>query len=298
MKQTLSRLAYFIFAAFGLIATCMPVSALILYGLDNNSNTSDPGTGAPWDHVAKISDSTGGSIEGSGVYLGNGYMLTANHVSLRSHITFDDNTFYEIDNTFTAQQVAPDVDMKVFKLLDNPGLQGVNLNNSSNEVGNQAMIVGWGVGGSGTGSTISWGNGTEAKRWGTNTVLSSDSDAFGFDSLVTVLGDDEGNNEAAVTSRDSGGALFQEIDSIWYLSGIATNVEFQAGENTSTFGADTTSDFNPLNPRGDKNYFVRISTYESDILMAIPEPASFAITLGVCTILFLIVRRRRRCRTS
>jgi hypothetical protein len=112
-----------------LALSAAPAPALVLWGLDNTANLTDPGTGAPWNAVAKVTNSDGSLIEGSAVYLGNGFMLTANHVTMNltySFVTFDQVETFAIDPTFNdgvrayGKQVAPGVDMAVFKLTSIP----------------------------------------------------------------------------------------------------------------------------------------------------------------------------------
>lgn len=90
-------------ALFVLTFCTMPAQAIILLGLGNSDNLTDPGSGAPFASVARLSNGLG-TIGGSGIYLGNGYILTANHVGPFSSVTFDGVTTYTHDG-MTPQQV-------------------------------------------------------------------------------------------------------------------------------------------------------------------------------------------------
>ena len=169
-----------------------PAQAVILLGQDNNANQTDPGTGVPWDAVGKVTNSDGSGIQGSAIYLGEGFLLTANHVAMNltySFITFDEANYFSIDPNFNdgtrtyGKQVATGVDMAVIKLISTPTTPPVaasllTTNTESFGATDSATLVGWGVGRDpsspvGSGS-ITWGGvETSAKRWGVNAPRAS-----------------------------------------------------------------------------------------------------------------------------
>lgn len=310
--------AAIVFLSVGLLGA--PASGMVFWNLDNSANQSDPGTGVPWGSVAAVSNSSGTLRSGSAIYLGGGYMLTANHVTMNttySRVTFNGADFYEIDPAFKAgsrwagKQVLSGsdsvvLDMAVFKLKIAPlDIAPVSLLPVGVEQVAPATMVGWGVGraeSSALGNaTVSWGNeSTSARRWGLNVPRSVGDVAYGgysFTSIITIAGgngtgfdpDGLGNAEAAVTLLDSGSGLFQELAGDWYLIGLANTVERQAGGNTSTFGNDSTS----LAGRGDANFFTRISEYHSQILAMVPEPSTGGLA-GIGLLGMWIWRRRSR----
>jgi len=273
-----------------------PASAIILYGNDNGANISDPATGVPWANVARVTNSSGSLGNASAIYLGNGYMITADHVD-GTHVTFDGITLFEV-KPGSQQQVAPGVDLKVFELTTRPDLPPVMLYEEA--LGNKdlnaaSVLVGWGVGRDPSTAinttSVLWGdNSTQAKRWGTNTTLNTSqtltyphgSSSYSYETLRTRLLTSGGANEAAMARNDSGGALFQFIDGNWYLSGVATVVS-QAGE--SRFGNTIT---------GDLNYFARIGTYSDSIQAIIPEPGHLGAGVALLMLGSAILIRRRR----
>jgi hypothetical protein len=283
--------------------------ALILFNLDNTANQTDPGTGVPWDAVGKVTNSVGTAISGTAIYLGNGYVLTANHVTLSSsfnHITFDGVTNFAIDMTYfsgsSSQQVAPNVDLKVMKLTTNPSITPVNLLTTAVENTAASTVIGWGVGRNATplaSGSVGWGtDATSAKRWGLNAV--EDGVLIGYQSgsyqgLRTVAGGNDGagttydpdglgDSEAALTLYDSGSGLFQNLSGTWYLVGVGTGVETL---NISTFGDNDVGGAG----FGDDAYYVRISSYDTQILSAIPEPGTpFLMGMGLLVAAWL--RRR------
>lgn len=301
------------------ISTCLLVAstsahAVILYGADNDTNLTDPGSGLPFDIVARVASGAGVEDGGSGVHLGGGFMLTAAHINNAelNSVTFDDSTFFTRDTSYTPQQIG-NTDLKVFKLTSSPTVGAAQLYTGAAETSNGASLVGWGRGreeGSALNSNtvpIAGGGTSLVKRWGTNdptrTVnnfsYTRGSDTFTFDAVETVLGNPLGGGtgdfEAAATPRDSGAGLFQLIDGTWYLTGIASLILSQDqgnvtyGNDTQWFGDDASS-LSRVPGTGDPNYYVQISSYESDIAAIIPEPSSAILILTSSLLLF---RRRR-----
>jgi hypothetical protein len=253
-------------------------SAVILYNGDNTTNQTAPASGAPFYAVARVCNSDGSGTTGSAVYISGKYMLTANHVGNRSHVTFDGSTFYARDTAFTPQQIAgTNVDMKLIKLIENPGLNAVSLNtNTSIDIFAEATLIGWGVGrdtnvadtGTGLTNIWAWGNtSTLAKRWGTNNLISTFNAPYGggtYSALVTALDRNGGSDEAGATIYDSGSGIFILDGSTWKLAGVTTSVSNVSGSSTSTFGN-----------AGDYNYFVRMAQYASQVTAAIPDPQTY-----------------------
>ena len=308
-QMTFLRVPSFIALMLGFI---LPANGMVFWNADNSANQTDPGTGVPWGSVAKVVDSGLTLLSGSAVYLGNGYMLTANHVTMDatfSYVSFDGVTTFQIDSSFNdgvrpaGKQVASNVDMAVFKLTTIPsGPSAVQLLSTPDELIASATQVGWGVGrdpGTSLSSlSVPWGNAsTSAHRWGVNEPKAVTNISFGsgsYEALVTIAGASPsptfsptglGDSESAATLYDSGSGLFQVIASQWQLIGLTTGVDV-AG--TSLFGNDKT-----VSPHGDGNYFVRISTYESQIVALIPEPTTPAILAFSAALLFFSVRFRR-----
>lgn len=289
-----------------ILTLCAPffppnVSGLINYGKDNAGNVNDPGTGVPWANVARVTNATGTLVDASAVYLRDGYMITANHVGNRSHVTFDGTSLWEVDPD-SYQQVAPGVDLKTFRLKGTPDLPPVMLYEDSlanQDLSTSSVLIGWGVGRDPSvaidTAVVAWGtNATQAQRWGTNKTLPqsqivtyTSGTAYSYDALRTRLLTSGGADEAAMTLYDSGGALFQFIDNTWYLSGIATVVSSENSQ--SIFGNNST---------GDLNHFARISTYSDAIQATIPEPGHIGAGLAFGALATASFLRRRRARNQ
>lgn len=275
----------------------LPCHAIILFGLDNSGNLTDPGGGLPFDSVGLLSDASQANPSGSAVHLGNGYMLTANHVTMMPLVTFDGTTFYTRDLSYTPQQVAANVDMQIFKLTTIPTVGSATLYNGTAEQTTSATLVGWGVGRdpsvvTGTAS-VAWGSSaTVAKRWGFNAPENLENIAYqagSYEAIRTTVGSPTGTpagfgtDEAAATLYDSGSALFQNIGGTWYLIGLTTAVEVFG---TSLFGNDA-----PGNANSHDNFFVRVGNHDTTIAALIPEPSTSLLLLGFIPL--SILHRRR-----
>lgn len=267
--------------------------AVIFYSSGNDHNTSSPGGGLPWDNVVEIRSNSG--IAGSGVYLGNRYVLTAAHVGPTEVVRIN-------ATDFTLESAAPiqigTADMKLLRLQSDPGLGNVLLNtNAANDSG-EAFLVGYGVGRSMSSPTetnlVMWGdNSTARKRWGYNEVdfavsalaYTNNSITYTSPALVTQFNSDGNLNEAAMTLYDSGSALFRLVDSNWLLVGLGVAV----ATYDESFASPTAISDEESN---DNNYFVRISSYAEaqDILggVVVPEPGTghlLILALGIYSML-------------
>ena len=211
--------------------------ALIIYGIgptdvNNALNTTVPANGAPWYNVVRF-----GPNNASGVYLGNGCVLTANHVNLVGSVDIN-GVSYTIDPSFTALQVteAPDVvDLKLVKILGVPPLpvvQNLPLNFSSTaDLNLNCTIIGWGVGKGTIIANKGWnwgGDATRAQRWGTNktglAAVSAAYSGYSYEALETSFKRSLGSDTSQITLGDSGGGLFQQFAGVWKLSGITTSL--------------------------------------------------------------------------
>ena len=239
MPLTAKRFAFFLAVA---LHSAPSARALVIYGtgptdVNNALNTTAPANGAPWANVVQF-----GANNASGVYLGNGCVLTANHVTMEASVLIN-GISYARDTAFTPLQIteAPDVvDLKLIKILGTPPLpvvQSLPLNFSTADLNLNCTLIGWGVG---KGTVIpnkgwNWGDDTtRAERWGTNKTLSTTVTAaysgYSYEALETSFRRSLGPDTAQISFGDSGGGLFQQIGGVWKLSGITTTtLQWQAG---------------------------------------------------------------------
>lgn len=269
--------------------------ALIVYdsagSTDNNLNnittgSAAPGNGAPWQYVAEVTNADV-STDASAVYLGNDFLITANHVNLSTSVLLN-GASYSIDNTYTPLQLGL-ADLKLFKIIGDPGLAQLQLTGVlDNDLGMSTTMVGWGVG---KGSVIAgegwtWGDdSTRAQRWGSNVTLSTLALSDGVLYLQTAFDPTLGANVASASLGDSGSALFQEFSGTWKLAGVYVGVDtpgasYYAGSPNNLSGMDY-------------SYAIEMKPYSDTIIAAIPEPGSVALMgIGAAALVWLARRRR------
>jgi hypothetical protein len=287
------RRFHWLLGAVFLFAQVDFANAIVFFSQGNDANLDNPGVGLPWDNVVQMRNESGPI--GTGVYLGNRYVLTAGHVGPLTSVKvgFVD---YLLDSSPAV--AVGQADMKLVRLASDPGLSGVRLNtNPSGDAGN-SYLVGYGVGRASSSllgsSPVAWGDSTTAiKRWGTNLVDGAIAGVqvggYTSDLLRTQFNSNAGINEAALTIYDSGSALFRQIGSEWYLVGLGAYVQNSGYSLAST-------QFNSKD--SDDSYFIRISSYSNAVnqigAVAVPEPSSSHYFVGGLLFLgFLALRKFR-----
>jgi hypothetical protein len=284
----MSRRATFWLWALMLLAGVARSQALIVFGSDESDNLLAPLDGAPWKYVARLDQNNA-----SGVYLGNGFLLTANHVNVPATALINGGT-YLIDTAYAPLQI-DGADIKLLRILGDPQLAALSLiQPGATGLNKASTIIGWGVGKGFTVINQGWNwsdDSSRAQRWGTNTTLPDYFVSNNQSYLLTTFDRLQGSEEAAVTLGDSGSALFQKFGSKWELAAITSSVET---------GGQSLYDHDPLRllDQPDHNFFIPIALHRDSILAAtttppvIPEPSSTLFlllgTLGLWT-----VRRHR-----
>ena len=264
---------------------------------------SDPG----FAYVGKVNGSTG-------LYLGNGWVLTANHVGAGNFNLGGINYNYDGVNS---HQIGG-VDLRLFKLSTAPAFAPLTLSSVTPSVNDEVVMIGAGRTPTSSSPTTwfvdtdpaTWvwdttffpeadatGSGFKASspkvvRWGTNVV---DSIAVGvtysgyspMDMIVTDFDETGGTDfEAQAVTNDSGSGLFVDNGSGWELAGTIVTVDNfnnqPGGASSAIFGNST--DAIDLSQHA--------AEMESYYLMPVPEPAAFAFILGWGA-LWLCLKRRR-----
>ena len=272
--------------------------AIVFFSQGNDANLSSPaGLNLPWDNVVQMQSPTGPI--GTGVYLGNRYVLTAGHVGPLTSVKVG---FLDYQLDASAPVSIGTADMKLVRLARDPGLGTVRLNTSSVSDGGSAYLVGYGVGRApssslGT-SPVTWGDSSTAtKRWGTNFVDGAISGVqvagYTSDLLRTQFNSNSGVNEAALTIYDSGSALFRQIGGEWFLVGLGAYVQ-NSGYSLAS------ADFNSRD--SDDSYFIRMSSYSQGpyqiAAVGVPEPSSHKLLLlGLAAAAIVFLRRSRSMRS-
>src|SRR2546426_10430498 len=101
----------------------LAAKAYAVVDANSTTNTSNPNDGSPWANV--------GSVNGaSGIYIGNGWVLTASHVGAGT-ITFDIGTFAADGQTIRLTDNDSSTDLLLFHLTLTPNLSALTLSAST-----------------------------------------------------------------------------------------------------------------------------------------------------------------------
>ncbi len=247
---------------------------------------ANPPTGTtPPTVVDSGGDNIGGNVGtfngDSCIYVGNGWVLTADHVGAGNPVFpgVNGGQAFTYDGTSGRQLTTPDgtgsADLYLFHLTTNPSLPNISISNTSGSAlaANMTSVIMYGHGqtaSSGfsyydtsqnpyaaTASTTAEGgyaaNGPQTFRWGTNFVAGAQADVddgFGkTNSLVTVFNPNFGAY-AQASFGDSGGAVFGKMaDGSYTLVGmmyaigndLPDNVMNQPSNSTAVFSLNTLS---------------------------------------------------------
>ena len=251
------------------LATAFEARSVLISTGDGTGNTTAPSADPGFDNVGAIGGLTG-------VYVGNGWVLTANHVG-ENPITLLGVTYDPVPGSGIRFQNSDlsYVDLKAFKLLGpDPPLSDLAITDAAPTQGTLITIVGNGRNrGMDTSWSVftgwEWGTG-RAIRWGTNKIAETGRLDLGTQSFSTVFdklnpGQSNGQHEADLVTGDSGGAAFTDSGASAELIGIL----FARGpfdgqpQYTSLMGTGGT---------GNLGLIVYLCAYRGDILAVIEQP--------------------------
>lgn len=283
-------------------ALLAPASArgVIIDTLDGTGNTTAPSDDPGWANVGTVGN-------GSAVYLGNRWAITATHV-WTGPTTFNGTTYQNVpgseitlSNNGAAGQTAY-TDLVLYQLATDPGLPTLSIASSrpANNAGVTMIGAGkdrgsytqwsvdvatnpytWTVNGSGgtPESGYEWGSGN-TMRWGTNSIYNAGWVTYNTDEAksaymlqTTFSAYPYYSSECQAAAGDSGGALFYKSGSGWELAGLMLVTAEYSGQpvNTAVFG--------------DLTYSADLSYYRSQIVQVVPEPgAAVLAALGGLTL--------------
>jgi hypothetical protein len=298
-------------AFLAIIFACSPfASAVVINSATGNGNTNAPANDPGWANIGVL----GG---GTGIYLGDGWVLTAAYVGAGA-ITLQGIAYNPLPgSTVQLTNSTPGktalTDLIVFQLSSAPaGLGSLTLASSAPTLNAPVVMIGagrdrgafteWSINQSTTPWTwteVSSGGSaagyetleSRAMRWGTNTISASDvwyaetpsgPDVKSFATQFTASGSPD--DEAQASLGDSGGAVFAHNGSSWELHGVMFDVLGYSGqpapETTAIFGNETLS--------------ADLSYYAPQIMSIVPEPSTYALlALSVAGLGGYILRRRR-----
>ena len=242
-----ARLSIALAGALLAALSASPAGAVIIDSPDGNGNTSAPAEDPGWDHVG---------IRGSwtAVYLRNGWVLTANHVSTGpvelGGVVYDvvPYTTYRLDNPDETK-----ADLKVYAITPDPGLPELPVRSNTNLPNGEVILIGNGRNrGAATDSDdpvvwvpppahpnpaipgYLWGPG-RTLRWGTNIIAAEWSgDPYNTVAFYTIFDapgtQDYTTHESQAAVGDSGGAVFAKQGNAWELAGIVYVTGLYAGQ--------------------------------------------------------------------
>ncbi|MEC8330652.1 MAG: hypothetical protein VXZ45_05930 [Verrucomicrobiota bacterium] len=275
-----------------------------------NVNLPSGNTSAPTGLSGQPSDpgfANVGQVNGStGVYLSDGWVLTANHVGAGAFVSNGQSYGY---NGVDSYQING-TDLRLFKLSTFPVLPSLNLATSSPSVGSAVVMIGagrtaqdsltnWYV--DADTSTWTWSedqfvgadyifsgfvtDSSKSVRWGTNTI-SGFTTLYNSPAFYTYFSNTNPTSyEAQAVRHDSGGAIFTQNGTNWELAGTIVAVQpfngQPGGVNNAIFG----------------NYTIAIdlSAHATDIneylLTTIPESRVSGTLAAICALCAVLGRR-------
>jgi hypothetical protein len=277
--------------------------AVIIDSGDGTGNTTAPLDDPGWDHVARI----GGN---SGVYLRNGWILTANHVETR-RVLLEGEYYDVVDGTEIRLEDASGtpIDLKVYGIYPMPSLPELPIRLQTTLPTGGVKLIGRGRDrGVFTDSDdplvwtpppdppstpiegYDWAS-TKSMRWGTNEVVGYwPGDPFDTEAFYMVF-DEMGEpnrtaDESQTADGDSGGGVFAKNSSgDWELAGILYVFGgYQGQSNSSALYGNWTG-------------AVDLAVYRDDIMTLTSEPVpepGLALQLVSGSGLLLWLQRRRR----
>lgn len=234
-----------------------PAAAVLIDSGDGTGNTTAPADDPGFIHIGKRS-------QFSAVYVGNGWVLTANHTGVGA-VEIDGTSYPDVAGSkvrFDDGGVA--ADLMAFQIDPYPALPILPINAIADLTGESVIMAG---NGNDRGAAVTecssidgyaW-SGSKSIRWGTNTVGSYIT-ALSTNALVTTFDQGGSAHEAQNVNGDSGGALFFKNGTDWELAGIL----FALG----AFGCQSPS----TSLYGNQSYSVDLATYRSQIIATVrPE---------------------------
>lgn len=267
------------------------VSAVVIDLVNAGStNMSAPADDPGWNNVGAIG-------VGGGVYIGYGWVLTANHVGASDGITLGGVKYAAIPGTGQrltnagAAGKSTLTDLYMFKIpTPSVSLPFIHVARTAPADGDVVTMIGrgrlqqanptyWDINTSSptwvwTETTAELANeagfktdATKSMRWGTNVIDDRGWFNVGADVLGigTTFDPSTSTNEAQVVSGDSGGAVFVKQAGKWNLAGII----IAQGLLPNQPGGSTTAAFY------NTSYFADLSFYRPQIVaLAVPEPAT------------------------
>jgi len=293
------------------LATPRIAPAVIIDTVTGTGNTTAPADDPGWANVGRLGI-------GTGVYLGNDWVLTANHVGGGS-IVLNGGTYAMLAGSGTRLTNGGEpgkstlTDLYMFRLATTPvGLAGVPIAVAA--TGSAAAVTMIGAGwdrGAFTQWSVNTNTGTNpwvwtevssggnfagyktlesrTMRWGTNSVSGTgiwiNAGSGDARTMITYFDDFfPSSTEAQAASGDSGGAVFHKNGSTWELSGLMLAVGGYSGQPAP--GANAVF--------GNVTYAADLSFYRPQIMAIVPEPQAIVLIVTAAGGLLVARSLRRR----
>ena len=201
------------------VTVAAPACALVVVSDRGSENVTAPRDDPGWANVGTVWSLTG-------IYLGNGWMLTASHVGA-GPVVLGGRTFAPVPDSMVQlrNQDGSLADLIVFRIHGGPHLPRLRIATATPEVGTPVVLIGHGRN---RGAPISWSGhegfawGTaSALRWGTNIVFKNAVRVNSTEAFATEFRKDGATpHEAQGALGDSGGAVFVKVRGEWRLAGV------------------------------------------------------------------------------
>jgi len=256
-----------------------PAEALVFVSGDGQGNTSAPPDDPGWSHVGHV-----GGL--GGIYLGNGWVVTANHVPTATAVF--QGVWYAAVPGSTVQLHNPDppnppyafADLKVFRIDPSPSLPLLPIRATTPPeaptITDVTLIAGGALRGAGTSwdgyDGFLWGA-TTGMHWATNRVfetgMTGGSWTISTDFTKVSMGGTTHEGQGA--SGDSGGAMFiKNQNEDWELAGVLFAILPFPGQPASTALLGKASQ-----PIGNLTYAIDLAVYRDQLIeLTRPECAN------------------------
>ena len=262
VSAPLATLSVLVVLATSAVLPATPTFAALIATGDGTGNTTAPASDPGFNRV--------GVVNGlSGVYVRNGWVLTASHVGEGAFV-LDGTSYAAVPGSMVRFTNADSTlaDLIAFKLATRPPLADAALADSPAALNTLITVIGYGAD---RGATTSWMGvsgwqwaGSHSKRWGTNRIsaidqISLDTHAFQI-TFDNVSNPPAGQYEADIVVGDSGGGAFTGSGASAKLVGILFAHATFVGQpgSTSLFG--------------NAGMIVDLYAYRSDILAITDRP--------------------------
>jgi len=228
------------------------------------------------------------------LYLGNGWVLTANHVGA-GDVVFAGQTYLAMPNSSIRllNQDRTNADLLLFKLAVWPSIPNLVIASQTPGVGTVATLIGngadrgaatvWdGIAGFfwGTSNTIRWGTAPVAEQAVNVSLAGSVTRTF-----TTVFKKNATPSPAQAAVGDSGGAVFVKVNGVWNLAGVMFAVDTYIGQPAST------------SLYGNHTFAADLPTYRAQIVSTITPTPSCGLGFELAFLLPPLARLRTRRRS-